>query len=266
MQTQLDHVNIRQQAVSFYDAHVVEKIEDFVHGNRRVDCAWETICQCAIKPHRILEIGCGIGHVAWRMKAHWPESVVVGADISPASVDIATKLFASAGLSFCTWPPEAEAGWTEEFDLIVLMDVYEHIPPAERQPLHNWLRQLRKPTGRIVLSCPTPRYLARLRRDSPQAIQPVDEDIDLEVVHRLARETGTDVLLYKEVSVWHQGDYAHIALGAYDSWDLPAARGETPNKLSRLFRSRQRRHAQRQRRSLAKQRLGQEYSVALASV
>ncbi len=105
-----------------------------------------------------------------------------------------------------------------KFDLIVLMDVYEHVSVADRRGLHQVLRELRTESGRIVLSCPTPRCQAWLRQDHPDQIQPVDEDISIETISALARDTKTDVLLFQEINVWHQGDYSHAVLGTHDGW------------------------------------------------
>ncbi len=63
-----------------------------------------------------------------------------------------------------------------------------------------------------MLSFPTPRYLAYLRKYVPGGIQPVDEDINVQVIARLAKDTVTEALIYKEVNIWHVGDYGHAVL------------------------------------------------------
>ncbi len=78
----------------FYDEHIVHKVADFVDGNRRVDAAWRTIQHWApASPRCVLEIGCGLGAMAYRMAERWPDARVFGADISPRSIEFATKLF-----------------------------------------------------------------------------------------------------------------------------------------------------------------------------
>lgn len=206
---------------AYYDAHVSAKLRDFVEGNKRVERAWETLERWAPRdPSRILEVGCGIGAICWRMSRRWPGAGVVGLDLSAASVAVAEKLFASPGVSFVQgrlgrW------GGRDEFDLVVLMDVYEHIAIDERPALHGALKGLVGRRGRIFLSFPTPRHLARLRDRQPDQIQPVDEDVSLEAISALARDIRSEVLLYEEVDVWHEGDYAHAVLGRREGW-VPA--------------------------------------------
>jgi SAM-dependent methyltransferase len=145
------------------------------------------------------------------MSNHWLDAQVVGLDISPKSIETAQKLFGSDRVSF------REGILTKDtlsgsFDLIVLMDVYEHIALTDRPVLHEALQHLLSDAGRIVLSFPTPRHLAYLRKYDPDNIQPVDEDIDVHVIAKLATDTATEVLFYKEVDIWHPRDYAHAVL------------------------------------------------------
>jgi 2-polyprenyl-3-methyl-5-hydroxy-6-metoxy-1,4-benzoquinol methylase len=208
----------QEQVRNYYDERVSAKLRDFVEGNDRVEYAWRTIVGWAPEePKNVLEIGCGTGAIAWRMSRLWPQSRVVGADISSHSLEVAEKLFASANLCFRQWPfPEYTPA--EKFDLIVLMDVYEHVAERDRSTLHEKLRQLRIPGGRIVLSFPTPRHLRYLREHHPEQIQPVDEDVDLNTIFKLANDLGTNVIFYQDVGVWHEADYAHAVLGSWGGW------------------------------------------------
>ena len=208
-----DIAALDETARTFYDANVSGKLEGFVEGNPRVERAWKTIDKWApTNPDHILEIGCGIGDICWRMTRKWTGSHVVGLDISPKSIEMARKLFGSSRLSFVDGPLRAET-FTDKFDLIVLMDVYEHIAVVDRLGLHQVLKDLCNDQGRIVLSFPTPGHQAWLRQHHPDQIQPVDENISIETIAALARDTNTEVLLYQEVNVWHEGDYGHAVLG-----------------------------------------------------
>lgn len=207
-----------QEVQSFYDTQVKRKLRDFVEGNDRVERAWQTIDRWApTNPQRILEVGCGIGHICWRMSRRWPNAHIVGWDISPQSISIATKLFGSSRLSFFQGAI-LHNQLENKFDLIVLMDVYEHIPSWERPKVHEILKERRSDEGRIVLSFPTPRHLTWLREHSPNEIQPVDEDISPSTIVSLANDAECEILLYQEVGVWHEGDYAHAVLGKRSGW------------------------------------------------
>lgn len=202
----------------YYDSQVQGKLRGFVEGNARVECAWSTIEKWAgDEPNRILEVGCGIGDISWRMSRRWTRSQVVGLDVSHRSLQLAEALFGGSRLSFCEGPL-VKGRLSGPFDLIVLMDVYEHICVENRRELHEAIKDLKSENGRIVLAFPTPRHLAWLKIHQPDRIQPVDEDITIETMSQMAHETGTDVLCYKEVGVWHEGDYAHAVLGQRVGW------------------------------------------------
>jgi SAM-dependent methyltransferase len=256
---------LHQEVKTYYDAHVAGKLNDFVEGNERVECAWTTIEHWApTSPKRILEVGCGIGAICWRMTRRWQEAQVIGLDVSPKSLEIARKLFGSSRLSFVAGPL-VKGKFAEKFDLIVLMDVYEHISVVERSALHEALYEVRNEGGRIILSFPTPRHLAWLRQHQPDQIQPVDEDINVDTIVALARDTGTEILLYQEVGVWHEGDYAHAVLGRREEWveathPHPPARGIKGRIRELLFGGAEPLVPPRsQRLALVRQRLGREY-------
>lgn len=213
---------------AFYDANVGRKLRGFVEGNPRVERAWLTIDQWAPPaPRRILEVGCGIGDICWRMSRRWPEAIVLGLDLSQKSLEIARHLFESPRVSFVKGPLTKESV-AAQFDLILLMDLYEHITVEDRAVLHEALRDLQGPGCRVILSFPTPRHQAWLRKHHAEQIQPVDEDIRIETISALARDVESKILLYQEVGVWHQGDYAHAVLGRIEDW-VPA-NGRPPRR------------------------------------
>ncbi len=196
----------------YYNTHVDGKIKGFTDTNPRIELAWKTIVSYAPdKPAEILEVGCGIGDICHRMGKKWKNSNVTGIDISSRSIEVAARLFGNSRTRFIQGYLEKDS-FKNAFDLIVLMDVYEHIKASERPVLHEALRSILKPGARIILSCPTPRYQEYLRNFVEGGLQPVDEDITSGVAQQLSEATGTELILYREVQVWHPGDYVHIVL------------------------------------------------------
>jgi SAM-dependent methyltransferase len=203
---------------SYYDINVRGKLNGFTLGNPRIEMAWNTIRRHTLyPPGNVLELGCGIGDVSWRMSTIWPLSNITGVDISPVSIAFANKLFNSPKLKFLTGTLEA-VNFTRQFDLIVMVDVYEHIAVEDRYKLHSTIKNLLTQNGRLILTFPTPGHQNWLRNNALDLIQPIDEDITQEVILTLARETGTRIILYQEVSIWHDGDYAHVVLESISPW------------------------------------------------
>lgn len=250
-----------EEIKSYYDEHLSGKLEGFVEGNPRVERAWATVERWAPRqPAAVLEIGCGIGDICGRMTERWPAARVAGLDISAASLEAARRLFGSSRLTFHEGP--LTRGRLEgPFDLVLLMDVYEHIAVGDRGALHDTIAGLLGPGGRIILSVPTPRHLAWLRQDHPAEIQPVDENIRIETLSALARATETEILLYEEVDVWYYGDYAHAVLGRKADWtpvrDAAPGRGARARFLRWAATRRKSRLRDRSRRlALVHDRLG----------
>ena len=200
-----------EEIKNYYDEHTIGKLEGFINSNERVERAWLTLVEYARNPRSVLEIGCGIGDICWRISKNWKDANVAGIDISPKSIEFANKLFASDKVKFVSGVLTEET-FSSTFDLIILMDVYEHIRQNDRQNLHQAINKIASPNCIVLLSFPTPRHLAYLKAHYPEQIQPVDEDITISVIQKLANDLEMYIVLYKEVSVWHQGDYVHVVL------------------------------------------------------
>lgn len=202
-----------QDAARFYDSRADANLRGFIHGNERIERAWQTIASWAPDPpRRVLDLGCGIGEICWRASRRWPDATITGVDLSPRSISLAQALFGSPKLSFRT---VEDLGSVElpQHDLILLVDVYEHIPASERSQLTKLIQRLASERTRVILTFPTAQYQAWLRTNRPQDVQPVDKDVHPNDVQNLANEVSLDLLLYRRLDVWRTGDYAHVVLG-----------------------------------------------------
>lgn len=203
----------RKNVEAYYDEHITGKLEGFYNGNPRADIGWKTLRSNLLSdPGTILEIGCGIGDFCHKMHMHWPNARITGLDISPKSIEVANTLFSNDHLQFVTGIIDEKVFAGQKFDLIILMDVYEHISNEIRPSFDKILADILSPQGTIFMSFPTPRYLDYLKKNIPDEIQPVDEDINIHTISSLANTTATDVILYKEMEIWCRGDYAHAFL------------------------------------------------------
>lgn len=213
---------------SFYNERVDGKLRDFTNRNPRIEAAVELIAEWApSSPKRVLEIGCGVGHTAWRMARAWPQAEVIGSDISPISIEVAKTCFQRPNLSYRSGPL-AEAVHDGKFDLIVMTDVYEHILPADRATLHESMRRLLSADSRFILTMPTPATQMDARVNYPSGLQPVDEDISMAEIITLAKDTDTRLLYYREVGIWHYADYFHLVLGRIETLTQVSIRRHVP--------------------------------------
>jgi 2-polyprenyl-3-methyl-5-hydroxy-6-metoxy-1,4-benzoquinol methylase len=204
-----------EQLKEYYDVHTQKKLLDYIYGNDRVQSAYETLngfLQNDIK--RILEVGCGIGYISYNLSQKPGIEKVVGFDISPKSVEIATKLFQNTNLFYCYADSLAEASFSkgEKYDCIILMDVYEHIAIEDRPQFLKQLNDLLSENGFIFLSCPTPAYQNWLKSNEPHLVQPIDELIDLDALFEAQHSTNTKIKYFALKSIWKTGDYFHVVL------------------------------------------------------
>jgi trans-aconitate methyltransferase len=221
---------------AYYDERIDEKIRDFTHANPRIEAAVQLIAEWAPpKPARILEIGCGIGATAWRMARAWPHAEVVGADVSSVSIEVAKTCFRLPNLSYRE--VLIKEGFLQgKFDLVLLMDTYEHIALDDRGTLHAAIKSLLSDEARLVLTVPTPAALNYARTTNPSDLQPVDENVTPTDILVLAKETYTQLLYYKEVGIWQYGDYAHFVLGRYHTLSEVKLREYRPKGIAALKR------------------------------
>ncbi len=205
-------MNISIEAVkSFYDEAVYRKLHGFIYKNIRVEYAWRSLLNALTYtiPKQVLEIGCGMGEISCRLAERLPGARVTGFDISEQSILLASNLFISANLNFYRGDSIGELKTDSKYDIIFMMDVYEHIPVSSRPELHSYIREHIAENGLLFLSCPTPQHLDFLRLHAPAEIQPVDENISLDTLQMLSSASGLKLVQYKEVSVWRAGDYFH---------------------------------------------------------
>lgn len=213
---------------NYYDARIDEKLSDFIHRLPRIEVAIETLADWApSNPCRVLEIGCGVGATSWRMARAWPKAEVIGVDPSAASIEVAKTCFKLPNLFYHAGFLQ-ELDFEQKFDLVVLMDVYEHIPASDRKALHASLKRLLSQKSRLILMMPTPAHQSFLRKHLPDGLQPVDEDIHPHQITMLADDVDARLLYYREVGVWHYGDYVHVVLGRCEN--LPAVAARQPKR------------------------------------
>jgi len=98
-----------------------------------------------------------------------------------------------------------------KWDVIILPDVYEHIPKDARATLHQKIDQLLTERGRILVTVPSPGKQASLYATG-EGLQIVDEIVTLEDLHVVARSVGGVLTYFNMISVWETDDYIHAAI------------------------------------------------------
>jgi colanic acid/amylovoran biosynthesis glycosyltransferase len=199
---------------AFYDSLDRRLLGDYLSGNpRTVAAIRHALRGIPRSSRRILDIGCGIGWSSREIARQMPSAHIAGLDLSPRLIELAARLTLEPNVEYSTqdvldprWSPEGT------FDAIVMLDVYEHIPTAQRSQFHRTLSRLLAQRGVLLLTCPTRDHQRYLREHNPAGLQPVDEDVDECVAAALATEVGGHLVQFRPVSIWNSNDYAHIII------------------------------------------------------
>lgn len=196
----------------FYDEFGQRMINDYVFGNARVEKAIERVCTY-ITPEvkSLLDLGCGIGISSAEFSARFPHVSVRGVDISSENIRVASSLFKNDSLDFQV-STISDGAIQGTYDVIALIDAYEHVPLDSRENVHNQLKRLLSPCGLVVITVPSPLHQADLHARHPEKLQIVDEVITIQDALKLARDLNAEIICFEYVSIWKTNDYLHVVI------------------------------------------------------
>lgn len=188
---------------AYYDGFRERLLADYKRGNQRVLAALAFAKESLADARTILDVGCGIGWSSHELSAN---AQVTGLDISPRLIEAAKGLF-----SECSFEVADFAAWESEqnFDAVLMIDVYEHFPREQRPQVHERIR--RTQAQRVVLTVPT-MQAQQYARDQGIPLQIIDEDVSEADIERLAVDIGRQVVVNRIVSIWEPNDYRHVLI------------------------------------------------------
>jgi SAM-dependent methyltransferase len=197
----------------YYDVFGRRFVRDYVLGNRRVERQLAFLAS-AIPPATtgVLVIGCGAGESARFVAAKVARrSHVLATDISGENLRLARALHPHPRVTYKKLDILTD-DIDGTFEVVVLPDVYEHIPVARRPILHAKLDRLLCPDGLVLLTLPSPGKQAALAA-AGQGLQLIDEVVTQQDLMTLAADIHGDLTYLNLISVWEAHDYIHAAIG-----------------------------------------------------
>jgi 2-polyprenyl-3-methyl-5-hydroxy-6-metoxy-1,4-benzoquinol methylase len=107
------------------------------------------------KPFTVCDAGSGFGQYSYYIATKFPLATVYGIDLKEEQVADCNKFFRTVGLKQCIFAVEdlTQLQHSDEFDLILSVDVMEHIPD-DVVVFRNFYRALKK-SGLLLISTPS---------------------------------------------------------------------------------------------------------------
>jgi SAM-dependent methyltransferase len=199
----------------FYNEFGKKLLTDFAYGNPRIISAIEfTLKNISIEHKSILDIGCGIGWTSYEIAKNFPDIKIDAIDLSANSIEIANRLFNLPNLKYQHIDVTSDqfSKLNNTYDLIILIDVLEHIAPNEKSKFIKKLSQILNENGMIILTYPSPEHQMWLKDNSPAKLQPIDETISLINLLDISNELSAKIMSFQYKNIWHSNDYNYAIL------------------------------------------------------
>lgn len=185
-------------------------LSDFFYFNKRQDEV-KKLCKNFILPKSIiLEIGCGTGVITkYLIKT---AGKIVAIDISDKNVEICKHYVKSKKVNFLVLDilsQEKKYFENTKFDIILLADVLEHLPKNNHLSVFKLIESYLSENGKVIITYPSPEYQRFLKINSPNALQIIDEEIELQ---EILSKTKLKLISFNYKNIWNNNEYIHLVL------------------------------------------------------
>lgn len=206
-------MNNYTEAKNFYDKFTKKLVTDYISGNIRMEEALDfVVSHIPNNVTRILDVGCGIGWSTFEMSKAFPDCTIFGVDLSPNSISCAQQLFKKENTNFRQADVTKDEIYSSNtVDAIVMIDVLEHISESDRYDFIEHINRLLNENGLFIVTCPTV-YHQNYLREKGEGLQPVDEDITLDIMNEIAKQMNGEITFFSYKSIWHSNDYFHAVI------------------------------------------------------
>ena len=222
-----------QTSREFYDAFLQSRMLGYRVGvNPRIRKAGQRVLQYVHPDSHVLELGCGIGIVTERVAKQAKRGRVLGCDLSEHNIWYARQTINQSNVDFLVCDVLTDFATirsriVKPVDVVVLVDVIEHLPESSHGELFQHIQSVAAPNAVAVLTYPSPFYQRFLRERRPAELQPIDEVIEPAGLVADAEAAGFFLCHYSLENVWLTRQYVHCVFGR----DLDCGEIQEPRPL-----------------------------------
>jgi len=143
------------------DPYTVEKEFQNEFHKRRVACTLHLI-ELSVRDKlgglKLLDLGCGEGHITGKILEALPNAKICGLDYSLSAITYATSHFPT--IDFCVADAYRPPYRKDYFDIVVCNNLWEHVPAPIS--LLSRINRIIKPRGHLIISTPSRYRLVNL--------------------------------------------------------------------------------------------------------
>jgi|GEM_PF-1626231 len=200
---------------AFYDGWIINQLRDWLFMNpRQRSAVYAALSLNKEKISYAIEFGSGIG-VCGELFSKETNCRITSVDLSTELTIAGERLF---GNSHHTYFQGNLKDMTKELgrgaDMILLVDVLEHIHRTDWKVLFDNFGSVLSKQGQIFISTPTPWHQNFLKENHPNGLQPVDLSIEKEEVKAIGERIGLQLIRHEVVDIYREGDYQYFWLAS----------------------------------------------------
>lgn len=202
----------------FYDDFLGYLKKDRIQTNDRHVYLKNRLKQIIKPGDKVLDLGCGIG-ITTEYISTLNVSKVIGVDLSPKLIENAREIVKN--VEFLVYDI-TKLELNEQFDVISLCDVVEHIPRELYSDLFVVIKKHLKENGQVFISIPDPEYNDFLRDNKPEKMQIIDNSVTLAEITDYCQSNGLKIKFFNVYGIWLPNEYNEYILinnnPAEDTW------------------------------------------------
>lgn len=198
------------QVAKFYDDYTKKKNK--VDKNLRHYIIINQLIKRGLKPNsNILEVGCSNGALSELICSKNSSGNFLGLDISPKSIEIAKNRLSKYKNAKFMVSDMSELKSDINFDIVVFPDVLEHIPQENHKSVFNNIVKVCKNDSEIFVNIPSPEFNNYLRREEPDKLQIIDQELNLGQLISTIESVGFIIDSFQRHSIFrNENDYVMI--------------------------------------------------------